>query len=352
MVVKSPVRASAVGLPDGGRFMTQQETETLFGNTLPVRYMDSSGVYHSVTATALQVEYQLALANQWQDSTGYLISGRAFLCYQFETEGTMNAEPRNITVDISCQYSIFNTEYIYTAVAMPTATTTNISAYNSPSWDWYWSGSEVQFTPSALAQNNVLPQVYFADWCDFIPAYMESQALTSGYSLRITFDHASLSSGRYCRFYIGFPYVSQGASGNVGTSGLQTGTTAAETSSPSVDLGETNGLLGSIGSIISNVFQKVTGIFDAITETDIDTSAPDAIVTVPPDIDYEDALDNADAIMDDVPDTVAASGFWWALYSKLFVQDVNGGENPALIIATIIPLAVLLGLMSHVLWKK
>lgn len=351
MVAKSPVPVSAVGLPDGGRFMSQQETETLFGASIPVRYMDISGVYHSVTATVLPALYQIGIANQWNDTTGYLISGRNFMCYQFETEGTLNAEPRNITVDIACQYSIFDTEYIYTSVAMPCATSTNVSAYNSPSWSWYWAGSEVSFTPSDLAQNNVLPQVYFTDWCDFVPAYMESQAFTSGYSLRIVFDHASLSSGRYCRFYIGLPYVSQGAFGNVGTSGLQTGTTAAETTT-GIDLGETNGLLGNIGSIISNVFQKVTGIFDALTETDIDTNAPDAIVTVPPDIDYEDALDNADAILDDVPDTVAASGFWWALYSKLFVQDVNGEKNPALIIVTIIPLAVLLGLMSHVLWKK
>ena len=123
--------------------MTEQETLTLFGSTINVTYMDTSGVYHSVSAYYTQSPSQIGIANQWNDTTGYTISGRYFLPYQFETEGTLNAEPRNITIDVSCQYSIFDTEYIYTCAAVPCATTTNISAYNSPSWDWVWSGSQV-----------------------------------------------------------------------------------------------------------------------------------------------------------------------------------------------------------------
>lgn len=329
--------------------MTQQEALQIFGDTIPVKYMDNSGVYHSVTANAITsgAVSSIQIANQWADETGYMIANRQFLMYQFETEGTLNAEPRNITVDISCQYTIFDTEYIYTAAAMPSSST-NITAYNSPAWNWYWSGSSVVFSPSDLAKNNVLPQVYFSGWCDFVPAYMQSQALTSGYSLRITFDHASIASGRYCRFYVGLPYVSADAQGVTGTPAQTTETTAQT----GVDMSETNGLLGGISGLISGIVQKVTGIFDALTDAGTDTSVPDAIVTVPPDIDYDEALDNADEILDDVPDTVAAAGFWWALYSKLFVQDVDGTANPALILSTVIPLAALLGLLSHVFWKK
>lgn len=331
--------------------MTKQETETLFGNTIPVRYMDTNGVYHSVTASALSAEYQLAIANQWQDTNGYLISGRSFLCYQFETEGTLNAEPRNITVDISCQYSIFDTEYIYTAAAMPCVTTTNVSAYNSPSWQWYWAGSEVQFTPSELAQNNVLPQVYFGEWCDFIPSYMESQALTSGYSLRITFDHASLSYGRYCRFYIGLPYVSQGASGNIGTSGLQTGTTVAETTSgTSVDLGETNGILGGISLAISNLFSKVTGIFDILDDSSF-VDDTEVIDSIPDSLDYDAVLDDADQIMidadqilEDVPEVTEAWAVTWSLVSSMFT-------GRAVVFVVLIPFACLLSMLSYMLWR-
>ena len=331
--------------------MTRSDTLLLFGDTVPVRYMDTSGVYHSVSASAVGSPAYLQIANQWQDSTGYMISNREFILYQFETEGTLNTQPRSITVDISCQYSIFDTEYIYTAAAMPCGNTTNISAYNSPTWSWYWAGDEVQFSPSDLAQNNVLPQVYFADWCDFVPAYMESQALTSGYSLRLTFDHAVLASGRYCYFYIGLPYVSQGASGNIGTSGLQTGTTAAETTSgTSVDLGETNGILGGISSAISNLFNKVTNIFNILDDSSIidDTSAIDS---VPDRLDYDTVLDDAEQIMidadqmlEDVPEITEAWAVTWSLVGSLFT-------GRAVIFVVLIPFACLLSMLSYMLWR-
>ena len=240
--------------------MTQSETETVFGSTIPVTYLDVHGVSHSTTATALPSTYQIGIANQYTDNTGYMISGRDFLCYQFQAD-TLNAEPRQITIDISCQYSIFDTEFIYTAAAMPCATQTNISAYNSPSWSWIFAGNNLVFSPSDIANNNVLPQVYFSDWCDFVMAYMDSQASTSGYSLRITFDHASFSNGNYVRFYIGLPYISQGASGNNGTSGLTT--TGSETTTTEininvdVDLSTTNTLLGGVIAAIQNVASAI-----------------------------------------------------------------------------------------------
>lgn len=252
--------------------MSEADTVALFGDTIGITYMDSSGVYHSVSAYYTQSPEILGLANQWNDATGYTISGRYFLPYQFQTEGTLNAEPRNITVDISCQYSIFDTEFIYTCAAIPCDYTTNISAYNSPTWDWVWSGSQVQFSPSDLAVNNVLPQIYMQSWCDFVPAYMDSQALTSGYSLRLTFDHASLSNGKYGRFYLGIPYVSDGASGYNGTSGLTT--TISETTTTGinvnidVDLDQTNGLLGTIATAIGNVATSIlSGIRDLFVPT-------------------------------------------------------------------------------------
>lgn len=244
--------------------MAQSECETLFGSSLPVTYMDSSGVYHSTTASVLPSAYQLQLANQYTDTTGYMISGRDFLCYQFQATD-LNAAPRQITVDISCQYSIFDTEFIYTAAAMPCSTTTNLSAYDSPTWNWIFAGNTLQFHSVDISNNNILPQVYFSDWCDFVMCYMDSQATTSGYSLRLTFDHASYSSGTYVRFYIGLPYVSSGASGNNGTSGLTTSgsetTTTAINVNVDVDLSQTNGILGSISNGISNI---VSGIISGI----------------------------------------------------------------------------------------
>lgn len=252
--------------------MSVQDTLDLFGNNIGITYLDSAGVYHSVSAYYTQSTSEIGLARDWNDTTGYTIAGRSFLTYQFETEGTLNSEPRNITVDLNCQYSIFNTEYIYTCAAMPCSTQTNITAYNSPVWSWVWSGHEVQFSPSDIAVNNLLPQIYFTQDCDFIPAYMNSQAVTSGYSLRVVFDHASLSNGRYGRFYLGIPYVSEGASGYNGTSGLTTTiletTTTAINVNVDVDLEQTNGLLGSIITAVGNVASSIiTGIQNLFVPT-------------------------------------------------------------------------------------
>lgn len=331
--------------------MSVADTVALFGDTIGITYMDASGVYHSVSAYYTQSPIDIGLAREWNDTTGYTIAGRTFLPYQFETEGTLNAEPRNITVDISCQYSIFDTEYIYTCAAMPCATQTNIAAYNSPVWSWVWAGHEVQFSPSDIAVNNVLPQIYFTQDCDFIPAYMTSQAITSGYSLRVTFDHASLASGRYGRFYLGIPYVSANASGYNGTSGLTTATTApATTAGTSVDLGETNGILGGISSAISNLFNKVTSIFNILDDSSIidDTSAIDS---VPDSLDYDTVLDDADQIMidadqmlEDVPEITEAWAVTWSLVSSLFT-------GRAVIFVVLIPFACLLSMLSYMLWR-
>ena len=73
IILQNSIQAAAAGLPDGGRFMTEQETLTLFGSNINVTYMDTSGVYHSVSAYYTQSPIQLQLSNQWIDTTGYCI---------------------------------------------------------------------------------------------------------------------------------------------------------------------------------------------------------------------------------------------------------------------------------------
>lgn len=357
MLSKCSVRASAAVLPDNGHMMTVQEAATLFGQSFEVSYLDNSGVYRTSSAVYQGSETIIDL-NGFTDDAGYLVIGRDFLFYRmYDNAYGLNTQPQNITVRLKPQYSVFDTEYIYTAIAVLSAAndqSTSIAAYNSPVWSWIWNGNVVNFDSVSIAENDVLPHLNFSGKgsysFDFVRAYMSSQGTTSGSSIEATFDHVrSWSSSADVFIMIGCPYISSGASGASGTIATTAATTA--TTAPAVDLGETNGLLGGIASAISNLFNKVTNIFNVLDDSSfVDDTA--VIDSVPDSLDYDSALDDvdqimidADQILDDTPQIVSGIGFYFAIIEQLFT-------GRAVIFKLLIPVACLLSLLSILLWRE
>lgn len=280
--------AFASGLPADGRLMTYQESIDCFGTTIPVRYLDRSGVYHDEIASLVtnNAPYKIGQTS-YIDSESYLVESRGIVLYEFHTEYStpVNITPAQVTVKLQPEYSIFDTEYIFTAIGISTDTDTSLAAYNSPTWTWVYAGQTVVFDSVATATNNVLPNFYLKNSgnyfvgtssgntkFNFVPAYMTSQAVTSGYSTEATFDHVwGNSSGGIQTIYIaiGFPYVSSGALGATGTPTTTVSTTTQNINvNVDVDLEQTNGLLGSIITAVGNVASAIiTGIQNLFVPT-------------------------------------------------------------------------------------
>lgn len=272
-------------MPVDGTLMTYSEAVSCFGDSIPIRYLDRSGVYHDETANLVtnNVPFTIGQTN-YIDDTSYLVATRQVVLYSFQTEYStpVNQTPQQVTVKLQPEYSIFDTSFIYTAIGIQISLDTNLSAYNSPVWNWVFAGQNVQFDAVNTASNDVLPNYYLKNAngyflgsnggnfkFNFVPAYMTSQALTSGYSTEATFDNVwgDSSGGRQTIYIaIGVPYVSAGASGATGTPASTSDTTSQNINvNVDIDMSETNGILGTISSSISNlassIISGITGIF-------------------------------------------------------------------------------------------
>lgn len=265
--------------------MTYSEAVSCFGDTIPIRYLDRSGVYHDETASLVTNNAPYTIGQtSYIDDISYLVATRQVVLYSFQTEYStpVNQTPQQVTVKLQPEYSIFDTSFIYTAIGIQISSDTNLQAYNSPVWDWVFAGQNVQFDAVNTASNNVLPNFYLKNSngyflgngsgnfkFNFVPAYMTSQALTSGYSTEATFDNVwgDSSGGRQTIYIaIGVPYVSVGASGATGTPAATSATTSQQINvNVDVDMSETNGILGTISSSIStlasSIVSGITGIF-------------------------------------------------------------------------------------------
>ena len=132
----------AAGLPSDGRLMDYQESVSCFGQSIPVRYLDRSGVYHDETATLVtnNSPYKIGQTS-YIDPSSYLVETRGIVLYEFHTEYStpVNITPQQVTVKLQPEYSIFDTEYIYTAIGISTDSDTSLAVYNSPTWSWVYA---------------------------------------------------------------------------------------------------------------------------------------------------------------------------------------------------------------------
>lgn len=336
------LQVNADTLPAGGRWMTPTETRTMIGDTIPVTYYNGSDF---VTVNALYV-------NSFTDDSSYpqyliggsaaIVGGQTFIYYQF-TANDIVTDPSYITCDIDFNYSFFDCEFFYSWVLFSHGYGGSAVGdyYQSPSVDGFYNGESFHI------ENNQTLNGYH-DWLkvripaynlqgEYVPIELSSQNAGAGYITRAVFYGGGSSYFGDHYICIACPYVSDNTYGSEGTF---TETTVTSTPSGSdiivnvdVDMSETNGLLGGITSLIQSIHDAIFGE---------PVEAPEAVETAP-DLDYDQALDDAADIMEDIPDITASAGFWFALYQRLFAGVP--------VIFLLVPLGALLSLLSYALWK-
>lgn len=213
------------------------------------------------------------------DSSYSYISSQPFLLFRCDTPSDLSFDPTAITVKLDPIYSIIDTEQINTWIALSASGPVSSDAYQSSTWDWYYSDvgsvrhSSPEYTQSwtSARWNNS----YFV----FIPAMHVSQSVGSGYASTARFYGAKGSYfNQYMFLAIGVPYVSADAVASSGTF-VTTGSTSSGTGTDinvnvDIDMTETNGILGGIRDILANLGNFiVTGIKNLFIPTQEDLDA-------------------------------------------------------------------------------
>lgn len=301
-------------------------------------YVDSVATYDSVKSGFV--------AEVSESPVGFVRStGVLWLQYTCTLTGYNN---NNNYIAFRCypSYSLYDTEYIYTCYAFSSASSIS-STYTSPSSDWYMGGTNIHFENSALSAENSGIHAYLRgdssgsgnqQFCSYIPIVHTSASAFSGYSIQATFQGNTGYRGYpYFTFFVMCPYVSGDAYGNSGTFSPGSGGSDININ---IDMSETN-------SLLEDILSGVAPIADLVGVLTDDVEIPEAgtVVSMPYDNeDYDEMLMTADAILDDIPDTVAAASFWVEITNAFFP------ENSWL--RVIMPLLMIMALMAWLLWKK
>lgn len=334
-------RVKAIELPSGGHFLTPEETRIFLGDSMTVTYWNGTE-YVDAVATYDSVRSNGFIAEVSESPVGFVRSaGVLWLQYTCTLTGYNN---NNNYIAFRCypSYSLYDTEYIYTCYAFTSASQIS-STYTSPSSDWYIGGTNIHFENNALSAANSGYHSYLRgdsttgnlQYCSYIPIVHTSASAFSGYSIQATFQGNTGYRGYpYFTFFVMCPYVSGDAYGNSGTFDTNSG------GGGSVDLSETNSLLGDILNGVAPIADLVGVLTD-----DVEIAEAGTVVSMPYDNeDYDEMLMTADAILDDIPDTVAAASFWVEITNAFFP------ENSWL--RVIMPLLMIMALMAWLLWKK
>lgn len=236
---------------NGGRYMTPSEALEVFGSEITFQYYNGTG-YKEAT-----FRYDSTCSYTANDSVSdsYLSQNATFLRYTSDPI-LPSYSPEYITLDISPSYSIFDTEYIYSCIAL--SRTANVSqVYQSPSWDWMIGGSQYHFENTPDTDSGIQSEISIQGaLCTFVTCDYSGTAATSGYSQRAVFcGNHCMSSGKYY-LYIGCPYISADASGAYGTHEITSGGNSGS-SGGNVDMTETNGILGRIWSAITSLPETI-----------------------------------------------------------------------------------------------
>ena len=130
----STVKASALALPSDGHFMTAADTLSFIGNDIEVTYYNGTGY---VTTTAHYDRVVSANVLEASENPVGFVAGSSvpWLQYSFSPSG-VDRSPSYITFSLTPRYSIFDTEYLYTCLALSSAMSApSNSTYNSPASD-------------------------------------------------------------------------------------------------------------------------------------------------------------------------------------------------------------------------
>lgn len=248
---------------EGGRFLTPSETRQIFGDTFAGKYYNGNDY---VDVTFRYVNTTSVSSSGWADPDGYMVSGRDVIVYSAPASG-VNSNANYVTVDVQPLYSLFDFDMLYTAIGVSNGFSQNISAYQSPFWQWHIGGQNVTFEGNnTVNSEGVFPKISLQDnnirQYSLCPVKYISQSLTSGYSLRAGFFGAGTYSGSLF-IYIACPYITDGASGATGTF---TSTTIVSSQGDinvnvDVDMTETNGLLGSVVDLLGGLVDGIAALF-------------------------------------------------------------------------------------------
>lgn len=351
----SAVSVSAA--PTGGQYMTSGDVLAMYGTSIPAQYYNGSEY----------VDFEFLYDSQQQIDSVYssiaypdsVYVGAPYLLYYASVDDlpSYSTDPNHITVEIKPQYSITNTQFIHTFIGL-TDYGSNSTVYQSPSYDWVWSGQSVHIENSATDPSVSGGQAVFGSsaigsgnhvWATFVPVDLTTSALTSGYSVKADFSGNDISNRSALGLCIGIPYVSSGASGSAGT-------LPPEQSQPDINVNVSvdmagvesrlDGVQSGLGDVAERVGDAVDGvndIRDAINAAQGDSLASVEDVGVPSLPFDESTVDDVGEMLNDVPEEVAAGGFWWSL-----AFDVLHFSSPYWLI---VPLICLLALMRYLLWR-
>lgn len=319
--------------------MTAQEALDVFGSQISAQYFDGSDYVdctfsydsvQSVTSIDSTASYQFGV-------------GAQFLRYYcFLSAGTVQQNPAYITFDIKPTYSILNTTQIHSFIALSSRLRVG-TTYQSPSWDWSVGGSTVHLENRDLssgAGSGYYASLYGGGVTNavFVPFDYSSASMTSAYSYRATFSGnygMGDNSNRYA-LCIGIPYIDNNATG-------ATGTLPPEESQPDINVNVNVDLSG-----MESRLDDVAGGIDSINSALYDDSGLSGLssvddVGIPPlQFDYS-TIDDVGEVLEDVPEEVAAGGFWWKL-----AFDVLHFDSP---FWAIVPLICILALCRYLLWR-
>lgn len=284
--------------------------------------------------------------------------GAPFLLYYADVSNlpNYNTSVGQVTVEVMPQYSITNTAFIHTFIGLQDLGS-NSTVYQSPSYDWVWSGDSVHFENSAGDPSTSGGQACFGDasssashlWYTFVAVDLSASSLTSGYSVRASFSGNDVrGSSNVFGLALGLPYVSAGASGSAGTlppsgGGGDNITVNVDMSGVESRLDAVQSGLGDVAERVGDAVDGVNDIKDAINAVQGDSLASVEDVGIPPLPFDESTVDDVGEMLNDVPEEVAAGGFWWSL-----AFDVLHFSSPYWLI---VPLICLLALMRYLLWR-
>lgn len=325
-------------LPAGGKYLTAQELLDIVGESVTGRYYNGNS-YVDVTYRYSNVQ---TIAQLQQATASDIVAvGKQYLVYSASVSG-VNTNPDYITFDIRPEFSVLNTNYIYTFIGHSITSGLSPSVYNPPRWEWYINGRQTVFqntatSPDGNAWAHARAQYQF--WWTYAECNYQSNEPVSGYSLRASFY--GNSTGNNALLVIGLPYISDSGSGSSGTLAPDSGSSPTYTVVVNVDN-------AGVESGLNNVVSAVDGLQNAIQDDgnydygDVDEVIEDAPSGVDEDA-IEDAMSKADVILDRIPSVIATGAFWMNT-AKDLVND------EAFII--IVPACMLLSFIVYLWWKK
>lgn len=348
--------------------MSEAEALQVFGNTINATYAQYQGGDTDIVFTYAGLSQAAAYTLVCDTQTEFDPSSWSWLVYSSPALSP-DPNPQRIQFDIRPLYSIFDTSQIHTAISFSTGRSfggvhsPSADTFNSPQWKWNISGSDTVFENSLEDGDGHFAYFYgytFSGtanpfYYNYVPMDFSAQNNVSAYSYRAVF------SGQYDDGYyylmLACPYIDNSGSGESGIVTTVSGQAIAniETGINNINSGinelntQMNELNTGISGLVSGQQQEIDILSDIIQNITIpNVSAPASLYLDPvgtlPDPNYDQIIDAADDVLDDLPPALVGVASLWAV-----VDSVLGVDSAFL---WLIPLCIFLCVCSWVVWRR